>query len=119
MAFAGSNEVMQQVEYLIRRLYKTSTYNPGQWTAKREFQRGFGLKAMANTPALFPGIFYRMTYTEAMTFHGTDKPDLRINAPVSSKPLCTTTANVVDISSELHCSGLTTQHAYLDSRTVH
>jgi aspartyl-tRNA synthetase len=68
MAYADGEKVMAKIEYLIKFLY---------------------LKVSSNHPAtsLYPlpkSDFVRMSYEEAMSKHGSDKPDLRINGLVGS-----------------------------------
>ena len=60
MAWTDGEGVMQRVEKFIKSLYKR-----------------FGKPDTALLP-LFDGPFYRMSYDEAMSQHGSDKPDLRI-----------------------------------------
>jgi aspartyl-tRNA synthetase len=66
MAFANGENVMQVVERLIKSLHKIFA--------------GLGIAVespLSETP------FIRMTYEEAMSKHGSDKPDLRIKGSVS------------------------------------
>ncbi|RDL33570.1 Class II aaRS and biotin synthetase [Venustampulla echinocandica] len=60
MAWVDGEGVMQRVEKLIKSLYN-------KFTKPRT-----ALLPLPNTP------FYRMTYDTAMSYHGSDKPDLRI-----------------------------------------
>lgn len=62
MAFADEETVMEEIEKLL--LYVWDLTLPGS-----------GIKVP----------FSRMTYHEAMSSYGSDKPDLRYGAPVSSK----------------------------------
>lgn len=60
MAFARGEDVMGAVERLVKRLWKKAE------------ELDSNIKSFSNSP------FPRMTYTEAMSMHGVDKPDLRI-----------------------------------------
>jgi aspartyl-tRNA synthetase len=68
MAFADGERVMEEVENLIRSVY-----------AKFLQPQGSTEKPLLDSP-----FFLRMTYEEAMSKHGSDKPDLRIKGLVSS-----------------------------------
>ena len=68
MAYADGEKVMAEIEYLIKSLY---------------------LKVSSNHPEILENplpesAFVRMSYEEAMSKHGSDKPDLRINGLVGS-----------------------------------
>jgi aspartyl-tRNA synthetase len=68
MAYADGEKVMAEIEDLIKSLY---------------------LKVFSNHPKtleypLPKSAFIRMSYEEAMSKHGSDKPDLRINGLVGS-----------------------------------
>lgn len=71
MAYANGNNVMDRVESLIRHLYHNSLGHGGISMIKSSFPTG---------------PLYQMTYDEAMSSYGSDKPDLRINALVSLCP---------------------------------
>ncbi|KAI9650540.1 aspartate--tRNA ligase msd1 [Ciborinia camelliae] len=63
MSWTDGQGVMQTVEGLVKEMHKQTLY-------KR-------IEAV-DAPELLKGQFPRMTYEEAMTHHGSDKPDLRI-----------------------------------------
>ena len=68
MAYADGETVMAEIEYLINSLYlKVSSNHP----------------EILETP-LPESAFVRMSYEEAMSKHGSDKPDLRIGGLVGS-----------------------------------
>ena len=69
MAYTDGEGVMYEVEFFIKRLYEK-------------------ISEMALGPELFlPNIaFPRMTYSDAMSKHGSDKPDLRIRDLVNCFP---------------------------------
>jgi aspartyl-tRNA synthetase len=69
MAWTDGEGVMKRVEEFIRALYQTVAHPP------------ISLPSLNETP------FYRMTYDDAMSEHGSDKPDLRIPGLVSSRRL--------------------------------
>ncbi len=71
MAYADGHDVMDRVESLIQHLYHNSLGSGGISMIKASFP----------TDPL-----YQMTYDEAMSSHGSDKPDLRINALVGPRP---------------------------------
>jgi aspartyl-tRNA synthetase len=73
MAFTDGRGVMGLVEQLIRDLYKFLTSPVVQET------NGF-----FKFQPLAEGLFPHMSYDEAMSKHGSDKPDLRIQSIVSS-----------------------------------
>jgi aspartyl-tRNA synthetase len=68
MAYADGNRVMGRVELLIKSIYTYFATKP--W--------GFIEKSLPESP------FIRVLYEEAMSKHGSDKPDLRIKGLVSS-----------------------------------
>ncbi|CAL3970373.1 unnamed protein product [Diplocarpon coronariae] len=73
MAFATGEDVIQTVETLISDIYQfCSPERMAKW--------GLGLIAPSDAQPYTK--FYRMRYYEAMSIHGSDKPDLRINAPI-------------------------------------
>ncbi|PBP20075.1 putative aspartyl-trna synthetase, partial [Diplocarpon rosae] len=73
MAFATGEDVMQAVEALISDIYRfCSPERMAKWR--------LGLISPLDSQPCIK--FYRMRYFEAMTIHGSDKPDLRINAPI-------------------------------------
>jgi aspartyl-tRNA synthetase len=66
MAFASAEDVIQRVEQLMKSL----------WTQ-------FSSPETVISEPLPPDPFPRITYDQAMSYFGSDKPDLRIKAPVS------------------------------------
>lgn len=60
MAWVDGEGVMQRIEKLIKSLYSKFS------------------KSHSSLPPLPDGPFYRMTYDTAMSYHGSDKPDLRV-----------------------------------------
>jgi aspartyl-tRNA synthetase len=68
MAYADGNKVMKEIEYLIKSLYRRVSSNHPETLGK----------------PLPNSAFVRMSYEEAMSTHGSDKPDLRINGLVGS-----------------------------------
>jgi aspartyl-tRNA synthetase len=79
MAYADGSMVMQRVETLIKQVYEKLCESP----------RTKNFKFWTDVPALPKNPFYRMTYDEAMSHHGSDKPDLRIPGLVCFSPLQT------------------------------
>ena len=73
MAWANGEQVMQRVEQFVKALW---TKFAGQGTLQLP---------LPETP------FIRMTYDEAMSKHGSDKPDLRIPGEVG----CTTISRIL------------------------
>jgi aspartyl-tRNA synthetase len=76
MAFADGETVMQRVEQLVKSVYKHAE----------------GLDGSV-CKALSPSAFLRMPYNEAMSKHGSDKPDLRITPLVSARSPYSSLAN--------------------------
>ena len=72
MAFTDGNGVMNIVENLIKDLYKKFA------------KSGTGIQQPIEAP-LPDEPFIRMPYEEAMSKHGSDKPDLRISSLVSEQ----------------------------------
>jgi len=71
MAFAGGNNVMYVVERLIKHVYAFCA----DWPSSHLDSRGTVVNAPLPTEP-----FLQMPYQHAMSRHGSDKPDIRINA---------------------------------------